>query len=143
MEVFIGNLSLNITHNDLVVFFKGFANKAKLRVVDKQREDGSKVRYGVATFDSDKLALKAIRKLNHKPLRGVRVELREYFHRYCNNERRAVNWRNKPWTGVERRQQERRKQQAHAESPDKLPKKGHEQEETIRISGYAHLARKG
>ncbi len=128
MEVFIGNLSLDITHNDLVIFFKGFAKKAKLRLVDKRREDNSKFRYGVVKFDSDKLALKAIRKLNHKPLRGIRVELREYFHRCYANERRAVNWRNKPWAGVERRQQERRKQQAQAGCPDNLSKRGKETE---------------
>ena len=148
MEVFIGNLADKVTYTDLIGFFKGFSNKAKIRLVDKRTGDGSRLRYGIAEFDSEKVALKAIKKLNGKPLRGEAVVLREYHHRYYANERRAVNWRDKPWTGVERRQQERRKQQipqseAEPDIRDYDSNSAGDENTSIRISGYAHLARKG
>lgn len=117
MEVFIGNLSPNATLSDLIVFFKGFSSKAKFHIIEKRQEGGGKFRYGIAYFDSDKLALKAIKKLNQKPLRGERVVLREYFHRNYSNERRALNWREKPWHGEERRQQERRRKEIPKPAP--------------------------
>lgn len=149
MEVFIGNIAPNVTLTDLVGFFKGFSGKAKIRIVEKRQEDGSKIRYGIADFESDKLALKAIKKLNQKPLRGELVVLREFFHRYYGNERRAVNWRDLPWDGVERRQHERRRKESHKETDsfDKLIEQSKKNEEAevsqVRISGYTHLARKG
>ena len=149
MEVFIGNLAPNATLTDLIGFFKGFSNKAKIRIVEKRQEDGSKVRFGIADFESDKLALKAIKKLNQTSLRGDLVVLREYLHRYYGNERRAVNWRDKPWDGVERRQLERRKKETPkaADNFDELIEQSRKKEEEevgkVRISGYTHLARKG
>lgn len=117
MEIFIGNLSPHTTLSDLIGFFKGFSNKAKFRIIEKRQDDGSRYRYGIAFFDSDKLALKAIKKLHQKPLRGELVVLREYFHRNYSNERRALNWRNIPWQGVERRQQERRRKEIPKPTP--------------------------
>lgn len=147
MEVFVGNLTLNVTHTDLIGFFKGFSNKMKLRIVDKRQDDGTRVRYAIAAFETEKLALKAIKKLNGKVLRGERLVLREYFNRYYANERRALNWRNKPWNGVERRQTERRKQNIRSqptETPDAISKKATEvTPEAVVISGYTQLARKG
>lgn len=149
MEVFIGNLAENVTVSDLTVFFKAFANKVRIRIVEKREEDRTRVRYGVADFDSDKLAIKAIKKLNQKELRGRPVVMREYFHRSYNNERRALNWRDKPWGGPERRQVERRKKESSKPKDDfeELLKRSEQEAEKdtdkVRISGYAHLARKG
>lgn len=145
MEVYIGNLTENVTYNDLVGFFKGFSNKAKFRIVEKKKSDGTKFRYGIAVFDSDKLALKAIKKLDRKMLRGDRVVLREYFYRYYANERRALNWRDKPWSGEERRHQERRKlQNLKPDEHARRPAKPRDEEiEKMRVRGHAHLVRKG
>ena len=149
MEVFIGNLAPNTSLTDLIGFFKGFSSKAKIRLVEKRLEDGNRIRYGIANFESDKLALKAIKKLNQKPLRGQRVVVREYFHRYYANERRAVNWRDIPWEGVERRQQERRRKELDKATDDfdKLAEQSSAGEDVdvdqVRISAYTHLARKG
>lgn len=149
MEVFIGNLADNVSVTDLTAFFKAFANKARIRIVDKRQEDGSRVRYGVASFDTEKLALKAIKKLNQRELRGRAVVLREYIHRSYSNERRALNWRDKPWSGPERRKVERRKKETTKprDDFDELLKqektKSSEEENQFQISGYAHLARKG
>lgn len=148
MDVFIGNLAPNASLTDLIGFFKGFSGKAKIRIVEKRMEDGGRCRYGIAAFESDKLAQKAIKKLNNKPLRGQLVALREYFHRYYYNERRAVNWRELPWEGVERRQQERRRKESRKENDgfDKLVEQSRKNEEAeadnLLITGYTHLARK-
>jgi RNA recognition motif-containing protein len=109
MEIFIGNLAENVTLRDLTAFFKTFANKAHIRLIEKRQENGTRIRYGIADFDSDKLALKAIKKFNGAVLRGQKVALREFFRRSYSNERRALNWRDKPWDGPERRKDERRK----------------------------------
>jgi RNA recognition motif-containing protein len=149
MEVFIGNLAENVTVSDLTVFFRAFANKVRIRIVEKRQEDRTRVRYAVADFDSDKLAIKAIKKLNQKDLRGRPVVMREYFHRSYNNERRALNWRDKPWNGPERRQVERRKKESSKPKDDfeELLKRSEQEAEEntgkVQISGYAHLARKG
>lgn len=111
MDVFIGNLSPRTTLNDLVVFFKSFASDARFQLFDKQYEDGSRARYAVATIEPDKLAEKAIKKLNGQLLKGEMVVLREFLTRSYSNERRAVGWRDKPWHGVERRGEERRRKQ--------------------------------
>lgn len=112
MDVFIGNLSPRTTLIDLALFFKGFASDVRFQIFDKQFEDGSRTRYAVATIEPDKLAEKAIRKLNGAYLQGNTVFLREFLHRSYNNERRAVGWRSKPWQGVERRTSERRRKQS-------------------------------
>lgn len=109
MDVFVGNLSQRTTLNDLMVFFKGFASDARFQIFDKQFEDGSRTRYAVASIEPDKLAEKAIKKLNGSYLQGNTLLLREFLHRSYSNERRAVGWRDKPWHGVERRTSERRR----------------------------------
>lgn len=111
MDVFVGNLSPRTTLNDLVVFFKGFASETRFQIFDKQFENGSSTRYAIATIEPDKLAEKAIKKLNGTYLNGNQVGLREFLHRSYNNERRAVGWREKPWHDVERRNLERRRKQ--------------------------------
>lgn len=112
MDVFIGNLSQRTTLSDLVAFFKSFASDARFQLFDKHYQDGSSSRYAVATIDPDKLAEKAIKKLNGQSLNGVPVLLREFLHRSYGNERRAMGWRDKVWHGVERRQNERRRKMA-------------------------------
>ena len=109
MEVFIGNLSSTTTLNDVMHFFKGFAKKARFRMVNHKLETGERSYYAVADFENDKLALKAIKKLNGGVIRGEIVTMREFIHRTYTNERRALNWRDKTWDGPERRRNERRK----------------------------------
>lgn len=151
MEVFIGNLADKTTLNDVMKFLKGFAKKARFRMQDKKLENGTRIFYAVAEFDSDKLALKAIKKFNGGFLRGQHLVLREFVHRSYTNERRALNWRSKPWTGVERRKSERRKkiQPKQRDNFDKLvesskqnEKQIKEEKEAISISAYQNMARK-
>ncbi|HEY0721158.1 MAG TPA: RNA-binding protein [Gammaproteobacteria bacterium] len=111
MDVFIGHLSPRTSLSDLVAFFKSFASDTRFQILDKEFEDGSRTRFAIATIESDKLAEKAIKKLNGQFLNGSAVVLREFLHRNYGNERRAVGWRDKPWHGVERRDLERRRKQ--------------------------------
>jgi len=149
MEVFIGNLAERVTLTELTAFLKAFASKARIRLIEKRQEDGCKIRYGLADFDSDKLALKAIKKLNQKALRGKEVVMREYFHRSYSNERRALNWRDLPWDGPERRRLERRKKENRNPKDNfkdmirEGEKKAEKEADNLQVSGYAHLARKG
>lgn len=150
MDVFVGNLSPNTTLSDVVAFFKGFAKKARIRMVDQKLENGKRAYYAVADFESDKLALKAIKKLNGGVLRGEKVVMREFFHRSYSNERRAVNWRDKPWDGPERRQSERRQKPATKKRDDfdELVKSSEKnenkkkEEDAFSISAYNNMARK-
>ena len=148
MEVFIGNISPNTTLNDVVNFLKSFAKKTRVRIVDQPLENGGHARYAVADFETDKLAIKAIKKLDGTTLRGNAVVMREFFHRSYYNERRAVNWRDKPWEGPERRQLERR-QKIHVKEKDDFNSllensKQNEQkaEASISIRAYNNMARK-
>lgn len=144
MEVYIGNLAAKVTYSDLIHFFKGFSSKARIRIVEKRQQNGSKVHFGIAEFDSDKLARKAIRKLHRQPLFGRQIVLHEYLHRCYANENRAVNWRTLPWRGVERRKQDRRKQQSlrPVADYDLLWESLYTKPEKVRIEAYSGLARK-
>jgi RNA recognition motif-containing protein len=150
MEVFIGNLSSTTTLNDVMHFFKGFAKKARFRMVNHKLENGGRSYYAVADFDNDKLALKAIKRLNGGVIRGEVVVMREFIHRSYNNERRAVNWRDKPWNGPERRRSERREKVVQEKKDDfeellKSSKENAQKEkekDLFNVSAYGNMARK-
>ncbi|MEN8169215.1 MAG: RNA-binding protein [Pseudomonadota bacterium] len=112
MDLFIGNLSPSASLGELIAFFKGFSSKARFHLKQKKLEDGSTVRYAIAEFDSDKYAIKMIRKFHGEEFRGHSLIIREYLHRSYTNERRAVNWREKPWQAGERRNLDRRHKEA-------------------------------
>lgn len=130
MEIFVGNLSSHVTEKELQRFFKGYDKQASFRVLKLICSSGA-LYYGLADIEPDKLALKAIRKLNHKYLDGRHVILREFQYRAGNNDRRALNWRTLPWQKVERRLNERR--QKHKKASLDEPE----------FSAYDNLASKG
>jgi RNA recognition motif-containing protein len=108
MELFIGNLAPTANLGELVAFFKGFNKMARFRAEQKKLEDGTQVRYVVAAFENDKYALKMMTKFHGEVFHGRELVIREYLYRSYNNERRAVNWRDKPWRAGERRRDDRR-----------------------------------
>lgn len=149
MEVYIGSLSPTTTLNDVVLFLKSFAKSAKIRIFDLKLEGHHRAHYAVADFDSDKLALKAINKLSGGMLHGEKITLREFQHRSYSNERRALNWREKSWSGVERRNHERRLKIMPPEERDEFgivvnePQENQKPDsESVRVSGYSNMARK-
>jgi RNA recognition motif-containing protein len=130
MEIFVGNLSSHVTEKELQRFFKGYDKQASFQVFKLICSSGT-LYYGLADIEPDKLALKAVRKLNHKYLDGRHVILREFQYRAGNNDRRTLNWRTLPWQKVERRLNERR--QKHKKANLGEPE----------FSAYDNLASKG
>ncbi|QKT03681.1 hypothetical protein HUS23_07565 [Ectothiorhodospiraceae bacterium 2226] len=106
MQIYVGNI--RGTKTDLHGFFGTYARRAEtFRILQRTgRRPG--VRYAVIELEPDRLAEKAIAGLNGKRLLGTPVTVREFVYRYCANERRALNWRQRPWPHAERRQTERR-----------------------------------
>lgn len=107
MEIYVGNIPSNSNIPYLEEFFKGFAKHAKFTIMRVKREHQLFV-FGLVTIESSRIAKKAIKRLNLKRMDGRLIVVREYIHRVSNNDRRALNWRNKKWTGNERRKNERR-----------------------------------
>jgi RNA recognition motif-containing protein len=151
MELFIGNLSPNANLGELVAFFKGFNKMARFRVEQKKLEDGTLVRYAVAVFENDKYALKMMEKFHGELFRGRELVIREYLHRSYNNERRAVNWRDKPWRAGERRRDDRRykemvKPKDEFESilatSQAKEKSLDDQADSVKVQAYDNFARK-
>ena len=152
MELFIGNLTPDTTLGELIAFFKGFSSKAKFRFEEKTLEDGTCIRYAVADFASDKLALKMREKFDSEIFRGNALAIREYLHRTYTNERRAVNWRDKPWRAGERRRDDRRLKAyvgqfddfaaILATAPQEKAMTLDEQADSLKIEAYANVARK-
>ncbi len=107
---------------DLQSFVKGLANKGIFRIKEMRYANGSRLRYGLISFEQPKHATKAIKKFNQKKLLGEPVTVRQYVHRSYQNERRALNWRDIPWRGPDRRKIERRKNllRAGSEGVDSL-----------------------
>jgi len=65
-------------------------------------------RYGIATIEPDKAALRVISRLQKRVFRGYHISVREYNRRSYSNDRRNVRWRKVQWDYTERREQERR-----------------------------------
>jgi len=107
MDVFVGNISPNTSVVDLRKFFKGFEKKAVFEVKRMRGKQG-KVIFGLISFQSDRMAQKAIKKLHMQKLNGRPVIVREFVYRAGGNDRRQLNWRKKLWLGEERRKSERR-----------------------------------
>ncbi|NNG13545.1 MAG: hypothetical protein HKM22_00120, partial [Gammaproteobacteria bacterium] len=64
--------------------------------------------YGLASFDSEKLARQVIKRFNGMAFKGKRVVVKGFTHRNYSNERRALNWRQAGWNKPERRNLDRR-----------------------------------
>ena len=119
MQIFIGNLSAEISSIDLARFFKGYGDY--LTFTFKYFLRGEKpFYYAVTDIDPRKLADKAIKRRHMKRLKGRVIILRPYYDRLVSNERRALNWREKIWESEERRRIERRNKQLNKNMKEKL-----------------------
>ena len=107
MIVFIGNLSAEISANDLVAVGQ-LAVGTAVRIYKKQDGNGGLYRYGLVHLDPEEQGRKLIRQLHGISMRGNSLEAREFRYRHVGNERRRLDWRSVPWHGVERRKSERR-----------------------------------
>jgi len=151
MELFIGNLPSDVSLGEVIALFKGFSSKGRFHLKQKKLEDGTVIRFVVAEFESDKYALKLIEKFAGAPFRGRELVIREYMHRSYNNERRAVNWRDKPWRAGERRRSDRRLKEFVAQRDEfeelLASSRGEEPSEeeqiaNLKVQAYDNFARK-
>lgn len=107
MQIFIGNLSPEISSQDLLRFFKGYGGHPSFEF--RYYMKGNKRFYfAIASIEQEKAAKKAIKRRHMKRIQGRVVIVRAYTERLVANERRALNWREKIWTAEERRREERR-----------------------------------
>lgn len=144
-ELYIANLRANTGKSELAKLLVEFSDHFTLKMVKRRYENGNTHRFCIATFDSERLAQKAINKLRKSRLAGHPIEVREYFHRNYNNERRDLNWRQQEWSDDERRGKERRRKEITQNTddlfddmPTLLP-----DEDELEVTGYSDLARKG
>ena len=107
MDIFVGNIPGNTTVVDLKKFFKGFDKNAVFEIKRLAGKNDA-VTFGLVTIHTERLAVKAIKRLHMKKLNGKPVVVREFTHRAGGNDRRQLGWRNKLWLGEERRQSDRR-----------------------------------
>jgi RNA recognition motif-containing protein len=107
MIIFIGNISPEVTANDLASLGQRYAGMP-VRIHKKQDGNGGLYRYGLVHLNSEKDGRKLIRLLHGTGWHGCRLEVREFGYRRSGNERRRLDWRNVPWHGPERRKGERR-----------------------------------
>lgn len=110
MELFIGNLPPKVGLGDLITFFN-LGSKHPIHMKQKDVEGRGKVVFAVAEFEDDQYAERFAEKYSEREFRGQPLVVREYFHRRYTNERRAVNWREKPWRAGERRRRDDRRVQ--------------------------------
>lgn len=109
MQIFIDNLPEDATLETLEKLFKDFGNYIGFKIHRKELPSGKSRQYAFGVIVPDQAAEKAIKKLNNAEFMGRRLVVREYIYRAYGNERRAVDWRDRPWHGPERRQSERRR----------------------------------
>ncbi|MCA1805874.1 MAG: hypothetical protein LC646_11190 [Xanthomonadaceae bacterium] len=112
MKILIANLAFGVTELELLELLKPYHKRDDLRlqIVDKASQDSNESLYAIAEINHERLAAKAVKKLDGKLLRGRELRLREFQHRCYSNERRALGWRNRAWNAKERRMRERRRQ---------------------------------
>ncbi|GAB4293072.1 MAG: hypothetical protein Kow0096_08430 [Thiohalomonadaceae bacterium] len=142
MEVFVGNLPKTVKVGDIERLLAPFDRQVQIKLQQHNRKNGEIGCHAVCTFSSDRLAQKAIKKLNGSQLFGLVLNVREYRYRSYSNERRALGWRNRPWQGMERRGAERRQGSVKAAEPDPFAEAAPEEKERIVIQGYRDLATK-
>jgi RNA recognition motif-containing protein len=119
MKILIANLPCEVTEPELLELLKPYHKRdgLRLQIVGQAPEDPSREFYAIADINHERLAEKAVKKLNGKMLRGRKLRLREFQHRSYSNERRALGWRNRAWNAKERRLEERRRQTQKSGDP--------------------------
>jgi len=109
MLIFVGDLPKGATEQDLWRLGQLSDGNAKVRVFKKPGPEGHMLRYGLLQVDSDFEARRVMHRLRLARLDGGPLRVRPFVDRHASaNERRATDWRERPWEGLERRQGERR-----------------------------------
>ncbi|WJW75604.1 RNA-binding protein [Thiohalobacter sp. IOR34] len=110
MMLYLGNLPRAASEQRLARLMhlpRGALNR--LRIIKKPGRDGDTIRYGLLYVDSEAEAKRLRVRSRGLQLDGQPVEVREFQKRVASNERRALDWRSRPWPHKERRLRERRR----------------------------------
>ena len=105
-DIFVSDLPDEIGLFELGILLCDYAEHFTLKMV----EGGDQRRICIATFDSERLAQKAVKVLRKSKFGKHRLEVHKYIHRAYSSERRDPLWRNRKWDSEERRNRERRQQ---------------------------------
>lgn len=108
MYIFVGNLAVDVREADLLRMFGKYVDSASRVELAPYHTGGESMRCGLIRVRPNRRARAVIDRLGRRVFRGRRLVVREFVHRSCSNERRALSWRQRPWVGAERRQGERR-----------------------------------
>jgi hypothetical protein len=109
VELFIGRLTRDTHIDDLRGFVRKFdKGGVDIRISEIITPDRRLIRFAYINIPSERLALKAVKKLNLNILCDHPVIVREFSQRRSYNDNRDLNWRDKYWFGSERRSAERR-----------------------------------
>jgi hypothetical protein len=105
--VHIGNLPAALSEAGLRRLVRA-PQALAVQLIHKQDRHGCAYRYALLHARSAREGAKLIRRVNGVTCMGRRLVAREFSQRLSGNERRRLDWRTVPWTGMERRLGERR-----------------------------------
>ena len=108
MELYIGNIPNGIDDYDMRKFFCLTGEQVSFKIMSRDGGHNKAHIYGLASFDSEKLARQVIKRFNGMTFKDKRVVVKGFTHRNYTNERRALNWRQADWDKAERRNLDRR-----------------------------------
>lgn len=110
VDIYIGNLPTTATLHDIRSACKKWDFDALFERKSGIYRIGKPYQFFVAHFAAgkEKEARRLVRQLKGLMLQGRAIEVREYVHRSYSHERRALDWRTRSWSGIERRRHERR-----------------------------------
>jgi hypothetical protein len=107
MQIYIGNLSHEISSHDLMRLFRGFEDHTSFEFKYYMRGE-KRFYFALTSIEPESVAIKAIKRCHMKRIKGRLIVIRDYKGRALVNERRSLDWREKLWDSDERRATERR-----------------------------------
>lgn len=116
MVVLVGNLPKRAAEKELCHRLHIPAD-TRVRIVKKESRSGLVQRFALVPVDGEHHARKLIKRALGMDWQGRKLTAHEYQHRIGANERRRVDWRSQVWSGIERRQLERR---SHMQASDSM-----------------------
>ncbi len=83
MKIYVGNLAYNVTTEDLRPLFEKYGEVVSIKIV-KDRVTHKSRGFGFVEITEEKKALKSIRALNNRELKGRKIKVNKVLPRYIN-----------------------------------------------------------
>ncbi len=109
MKLFIGNFTGKEHLSRLAKLLRRYGYHSDTKYMVTKLKSGEQRFYAVVEMSSERLANKLSKKLANAKELETKLIIREYKQRSYSNERRALGWRDREWSGIERRIEERRR----------------------------------